>query len=751
MLPAQHPLLHRFRLTSPHRAAVITGLAALAGFPTLALAQQTAEQTIAAVPADDSGPIGYEADRIEYSEDQDVITAIGDVVMRRGDQSVRADKISWNRKTGKILASGNVRFVDKDGNQLFTGQVELSDELKAGAMANMLLALREGGRLAAISGTRDAEGNVVLSHAAYSACAVEDDSGCPRRPSWRITSEKVTYDPAQKRVRFDGARLELFGVRLLPMPGLMLTTDGRAVSGLLIPDLRLSASNGVEISQTYYQRLANTRDLALTGYVYTKALPMISVQYRQLTGNGAFQLTGYATRSARIDSTGIRHTDFRGYLFANGRFQFSPGWSVSASTRIASDRTFLRRYDISQDDRLRTVAELEHVDRDSYLSVAGWATQTLRTNAAQGQVPVALPVIDYRRRIAAPVLGGRIDLQVNSLAITRSGGQDTQRAFAGAQWNLRRITGMGQDVSLTALVRGDVYHSDQNALSATAVYRGNPGWQARAVATAAVDVKWPLIGKFLKGTQVLTPRLQLVASPATRNLAIPNEDSRAVDLEDSNLFALNRFAGYDRIEDGLRLTYGFDWQFGQPGWSIKSTIGQSYRLTSYPTLIPDGTGLSSQLSDIVGRTEVRFRDIVKLTHRFRLDKDSLAVRRNEFDAAVGTNRTYLEIGYSRLNRNIPVTLEDLHDSNELRLAGRVAFARYWSLFGSGVFSLGSSNQSTTLTTTGFQALRTRLGAAYQDDCLDIAFTWQRNYVATGDAQKGNIYQINVAFRNLGFR
>ena len=149
--------------------------------------------------------------------------------------------------------------------------------------------------------------------------------------------------------------------------------------------------------------------------------------------------------------------------------------------------------------------------------------------------------------------------------------------------------------------------------------------------------------------------------------------------------------------------------------------------------------------------EVRFRDFVKLTHRFRVDKDNFAVRRNEFDATVGTQRTYAEIGYLRLNRDIGAGLEDLKDREELRVAGRVAFARYWSVFGSGVFNLTNRDEDPTLTADGFQALRTRLGVAYQDDCLEFALTWRRDYVATGDAQKGNTFQIHVALRNLGFR
>jgi len=699
-------------------------------------------------------PVAFEADGISYDDASDSVTAFGNVVMRRDNQSVRADKVIWNRKTGEVEASGSIRLVDSDGNQLFADSLMLDDELRAGAMQNMLLALREGGRLAAANGSRTADGMVALTNAVYSACAVEDSAGCPVRPSWRITAERVTYDETKKLIRFKGARLELFGARLLPLPGLMLTSDGRPISGLLIPDVRLSASNGVEFSQTYYKRLGNNRDLALTGYVYTKALPMISGQFRQLTSEGAYQVTGYATRSSRIPIGGApvgSQSDFRGYLAGNGRFQLSPHWSIMASGRVASDRTFLRRYDISRDDRLRSVIEAERIDPNSYLSIAGWATQTLRVGDAQGQVPIALPVIDYRRRLADPVLGGKVEFQVNSLAITRTTGQDTQRAFALARWDLRRITGLGQEVTFTALARGDVYNSDENNLTATAVYRGNPGWQTRGLATAAVDVKWPLLGEFLGGTQVLTPRFQVVASPNLRNLAIPNEDARAIDLEDSNLFALNRFPGYDRIEDGVRFTYGFDWQWERPGWRVATTIGQSYRLTSKPTLLPDGTGLSSRSSDIVGRTEIRYKDFVRLTHRFRLDKDNFAVRRNEIDAAIGNERTYAEVGYLRLNRNISAIAEDLKDREELRVAGRVAFARYWSLFGSGVFNLTGKNEDPTLTTDGFQALRTRLGVAYQDDCLELALTWRRDFVATGDARRGNTFQVSIAVRNLGFR
>ena len=86
-------------------------------------------------------------------------------------------------------------------------------------------------------------------------------------------------------------------------------------------------------------------------------------------------------------------------------------------------------------------------------------------------------------------------------------------------------------------------------------------------------------------------RVQLVVTPSTQNLSIPNEDARAVDLEDSNLFALNRFPGYDRWEDGSRITYGVEWSLDRPNVAINTIVGQSYRLTRKPSIFPDGTGL----------------------------------------------------------------------------------------------------------------------------------------------------------------
>ena len=165
------------------------------------------------------------------------------------------------------------------------------------------------------------------------------------------------------------------------------------------------------------------------------------------------------------------------------------------------------------------------------------------------------------------------------------------------------------------------------------------------------------------------PRVQVVLTPPTPNLEIPNEDARSVDLEDSNLFALNRFPGYDRWEDASRVTYGVDWSLERKIYRSAALLGKATGSTSGASIFPVGTGLTGRISDIVGRTRIRYGRLIDITHRYRIDKNSFAIRRNEVDLTVGTNQTYVQVGYLRLNRDIDPAIEDLRDKEELRVAG----------------------------------------------------------------------------------
>jgi LPS-assembly protein len=722
--------------------------------PAAALAQAMPPQPPPpAAPQSTDRIVEFSADQVTYDNNADVVTATGDVRMAREGNYLASDQVVWDRKSGEVRAQGNVVLLTPQGDKLIGENVLLTDDFRDGTIENLLVVLESGGRLAAARGRRT--GNITtLENAIYTPCPVTTSSGCPRRPSWSITAARVIQDPEHNRVRFQGGRLQLFGINLPLLPIFNIGTGSEGYTGWLVPDISYSTKKGLELAVPYHWQIAPNRDLTLTPHLYTGVYPALEAKYRELNSLGAFQLGGFVTygtiESADFDDSDPNEgQDIRAYFEGNGKVQLYPLWSITGAFRVATDKTVTRRYDITRDDRLRSFVNAERISPDSYISIAGWAFQGLRVDDIQKQTPIALPAIDARVRLDDPILGGKVELQGNSLSIIRIEGQDTQRAFASARWDLRRLTTWGQQLTLTGYVRGDVYHTDDAAATDVPSYRGADGWHTRGIAALAADVQWPFAGPAFGGVQRLVPRVQLVLTPPTQNLDIPNEDARSIDLEDTNLFAPNRFSGYDRWEDSSRITYGVDWSLERPNLSIATTIGQSYRINRRPSIFPEGTGLTDRLSDVVGRTSLRYGRFIELTHRFRLDKDNFQVRRNELDLTVGSQQTYLQLGYLRLNRDIDPTIEDLRDKEELRLAGRVKFHRYWSIFGATVLDLTGKDEDPLSIADGYEPVRHRLGIAYEDECLELGLSWRRDYERIGDFRKGSTFALTLALKGLG--
>lgn len=711
----------------------------------------------AGLPSSDTAEkVDFAADALDYDDKADIVTATGDVRMLRAGSRLRADRVVWNRATGKVTATGHVAGVNSSGDTLYGDSAILTDDFKNGVVENMLYVLADGGRLAARHGVR--KDNVqILDHAAYTPCRVTDDDNCPKNPSWQITALRIVRDGNRHRIFYRDARFSLFGLPILWLPAFSHpdgSQQGGGGSGLLLPNFQYSKTVGAELDLPYYHRFGPNKDITITPHLYTAVAPGLEVDYRALNSLGAYEVRGMVTYGSRLPAVTTAEAlnsdkGIRGYIDAHGTYQLGPHWTLSGELRAETDKTFMYRYAINNDDRLRSTLEADRIDDDSLLTIAGWFTQTVRADEKQKQQPIALPAIDYRRRFKDPWAGGVFQIELNTLALTRTGGQDTQRVFASAEWDLRKITPLGQEVTFTALGRVDGYHTDSVEDTTTLVYRGLPGWQARGIAAAAVDMRWPFVGNLWGGTQQIVPRIQLVGTPHTKNLAIPDEDSRAVDLEDTNLFSINRFSGYDRWEDGSRITYGFEWNYQRPKLDVQTVFGQSYRLVTEPSILPDGTGLSGRFSDYVGRITMKYGPWFEVTERFRLDKDTLKIHRNEIDATFGTKRTYLLVGYLLLDRDINPSLEDLQDRQELRVGGRVQITRYWSVYGSTVIDLTTKSQDPTSTSDGFSPVRERLGLQYENECLTLGLSWRRDYNPIGDARRGNTFSFRLALKNIG--
>jgi LPS-assembly protein len=708
-----------------------------------------------APPRDGGGPlapgdtIGFAADEMHYDNKGQIVTASGNVRLNRDAWQLAADAIAYNQETGVVVANGHVVAIDPEGNQARGDRIELTDSLRDGAIDNMLLVLNDGGRLAAVEGQRSDQ-VFNLRRAVFSPCSVTGNDNCPKSPLWQVKALRISYNRGKHRLSYRNARLEILGVPVMYLPSFS-HPDGEAkqASGLLLPGIKLQRQLGLGISLPYHFALAPDRDLTVTPWLYTAVNPALQINARRLFAQGPIEVDSLFTytRLGDIDANGNiidKGNRFRGYFGLKGTLQHTPEWRSRFSVRLTTDDTFDRLYGLGFDDMLRSTYALERQTSNSYLSIAAWAFQGLRVSDKRGEIPIVLPLVDYDWRPRELVLGGRLRFGANSMNLFRTNGQSAARALAFGRWDRSLLTPVGQRVTFTGMLRGDVYRVADANLATLPVYAGINGLRARALPVAAVDVEWPFAGPALGGVQTITPRVQVVATPPERNASFPNEDSRAIELEDVNLFDLNRFPGFDQFEGGTRVTYGIAYALDRPGWAVTSEIGQSVRIAGNGNEFPQGTGLSNSASDFVGRSVLKYGQYFELTHRFRVDRGSFAVRRNEFDVQIGSPSTYATIGYIKLNRNI--LIEDLEDREELRAGGRVALARYWSMFGSAVVDLTTKASNPLATGNGFSFIRHRIGAEYEDECFRFGVSWRRDYIGDRDFRPGNSFLLTLAFK-----
>lgn len=716
-------------LKSHMRSLLLAGTASLM-LPLMAQAQGFD------VPLGDE-EIELSAELLTYNGGSGIAIAKGEVLVHYQNYVMRADEVTYDERTGIVTANGNIKIRDPQGNVLSAEEIELTDTLKEGFVNNVRLLLEDGSRVAALDGERSGS-KTRFNKAVYSPCHVCDES---ETPLWQIKAVKVIHDQDKKRLYYDDAYLEVLGLPVIYLPYLSHPDPSvEKASGFLVPSFRQSRELGFVFEAPYFWNLGPHQDITLTPIITSREGPVLGAEYRRHLGIGQLKAAGSITYVDERDNFNAKtgQEEFRGHFFTDGQVDLNQQWRTSYNIRWASDDTYLRRYDVSNDDTLRSRASVEGFFGRSYFEARSFAFQGLRVEDIAGLTPFTLPEVNYHYESDPLWHSGRLQFRANTLALFRTSGADTQRVSVQGAWDMPHIFPNGVKTNVNASVRGDFYHISDAVETDNVAFAGESGSEGRFLPRLTLDVSWPLINSLGSWTQLVEPLLQVVVAKDGGNpISIPNEDSRSFDLDDSNIFSPDRFSGLDRWEGGVRATYGGRWSVQGDGIETEFLIGQSIRFDEDSARFPDGTGLDGNFSDIVGRMAVTYADQVEVGYGFRLDKDNLNVRRNEIDLSLNGQDYRVTAGYIRLNRNIAIN--DLEDREEIRLTGLYRINENWSVTGGTIQDL----------TTGRDPISQSLGVVYSDECLELRLNYRKNFTNDRDFDPGTTVTFRIRLKNLG--
>lgn len=693
---------------------------------------------------DGEQPMNIAANELIYEQNLDKVTAQGSVKIEQEGRTLTADKVDYYIKEDRAYAEGNVVLKDVNGDVHHATKVEMTEAFKNGFVAGLSSILADGSRITAKEGQRINAEKIVMKNAWYTPCKPCQEKP-EETPDWNVVAEEVTLDQKKHRVVYKNAKFELFGVPVLYTPYLS-HSDGtiKQKSGLLPPRVGYSSQIGSFADVRYYQAIDKDKDATIGAIITTQEGPVAVGEYRQRFDNAEMSFGGTFTESTRPLENGERSDkEVRGSLNGDGVWNIDNKWRAGYEINVATDNQYLRQYKLPYQDVLQNQVYAERFDERDYASVRAMAFQDTRIARADIDQPHVLPWVEVEHYSEPKaVLGGRTKIAGSTVAVSRDGsGQDMQRVTGEGEWNRRTILPGGIVNDTEGFVRADLYSVQDRFAAAAGTGQSDEDTATRKFAQAQTQFAYPLAKRLEKGSLILEPRAALTTSNDIRNLSdIPNEDSLDVDFNVSQLFERNRFAGYDRIDDGTRATVGMATNYvGDSGHQGEVFVGQSYRLSDDENPFQKGSGLENDKSDLVGRFRYQAPQGSFIEYGTRLDQDTLAANRHDVTTNLVTDPITVAASYFYL---APLEGNDLTESQEqLAVTPSVKLSDEWYLRNSLRYDLSGDQNKQGLQTAS-------LGLDYIGDCITFSTTLERNNLDEASGISETEIYFRIGFKNL---
>ena len=680
------------------------------------------------------------AELMTYDQQLGIVSASGNVEIAQGERVLMADTVSYGEKDGKVIASGNVSLLEANGDVLFADYMELTDEMKNGFVAGVRTLMADNSRMAGQSAVRGDGNRTVLNRAVYSPCnlCAEDPT---RAPIWQVRAVRVIHDQDAKTVEYKDATFEAFGVPVAYLPYFSHPDPTvRRQSGFLTPSLSNNNFFGLRTQIPYYWAISDTQDATIDAQISAKQGLAMFGEYRQRVTTGELKLDGSITRVDQADPAGRIDNlkQIRGHIRANGRFRPEDDLRTGFDVFRATDDTYTRRFNVP-DGSVNTLTSRLFVEQPrgrNFAALNAYAFQGLRVDDRPGETPIVAPLASYEWFGEPGEHGGRFGFDGSAVSLYRTAGTDTRRLASNLYWQLPYYSPLGDVYTLTANIRTEGYWvSDFTPAGATPTGEEFVG---RVRPQVTLDWRYPFVRNDGAVHQVIEPIVSATVSPYGGNLRrIPNEDSQSLELDETNLFAANRFPGIDRVDGGPRISYGARFAaYGARGGFTELLLGQSLRYKEDDTF-GEGTGLSGHSSDYVARLVIQPSSFFSLSERVRINQSSLELKRNEVTATVGPPALQLSITYAQIDRN--QFTQELQDREAVAASLFARLSKYYSLSLSHLRDLGKDGGS----------LNSQALLRYTDECIALLFFVVRSDTIDRDIKPSTTFGVRLKLESFG--
>jgi len=727
----------------------------------------------------------FSADKLTYSQDNNIIEAIGNVSAKNSEgKQIFADKIIYNKANQLLKTFGNsrlidsknrvlsaenfeydldkkiinaqnkVKFIDKEKNTYYFSKITADDKFdevigfdlnsdlnkakfKSGDKFNEFIEPRLSGKEASIK-----DGITIIKDGKFTSCKRSNETdGCAY---WNLKASEIIHNTEIKEIIYKNATLDLNNINVLYTPYFSHPDPTvKREAGFLAPSF---SSLGNEIGSTikipYFYPISESKDITISPVYYFSQKPLLLGEYREKFKNGDLSIEGSFTEGYKeinsIQTDGSRHhlygnlnLNFKDKILDesefNTKFQRVNNPTYLRVNKINSTNDSFKKNPVRENDtNLTNEIYLNSFGKNENLNFKSAIYQDVTKEKNSDQYQYLLPQITYSKYSLLD--NKNLNFTSDFRSINTNTNQNKTNFVNNLDYSTNEFynTDLGIGYKFLTRINNINYYSDYKNPNENLNSQINP--------IIALDASVPFAKVSKESEEYIIPRVLTRYSPG--KMANAKSVGNQTTLSTDNLFLINKMNSDDLIEKDLSLNVGFDWLWKEKNINKNKpaeaniSVGQVIKFNKDLDM-PLTSSLQNKNSDLVTKVNYLKPENFDLTLKNTLDKDFNHVYYNDLNI-----KTFLKEGEINFN---------FYEKNSYIGSVRYAKANFTSYVTSNTKLKIDSDRNLKTDITNSH----RLGIENENECIKYGFYFQKNYSSDKDLRPATSIYFGVTLLPFG--
>ena len=672
--------------------------------------------------------IEFTSDSLEVDEKKNLMIAKGNVIIKSQNETIKADKVLYDKKLDKALATGNISIINNDGTVYETSEVTLTNEFKDILALTLFAQFKDNSKIKASKLIKTSEKSIFID-GEYTPCDCDFKNN--EKPIWQLNSSKITHDINEKTLYFKNVVLKIFDFPIFYFPYLSHPDPSvKRKSGFLTPTWSSSSRNGFQSSIPYYFAPNDESwDSTFTNHFKGKHGYINQLNTRKKFNSGYLETNLF---QGQVDTNNENDDKvFAGNL--NFHSELENNWHVHASGKYTDQDTFMKRYNFDASLNYKNYIKTSKITENSISEIEWYKYQNLE-NVSKINQPNIQPSIKHKLFLNNQNINSEISLSAHE--IKNDEGYNIQR-WSGSGLVEYKIDNKLGDLILSAETGLDLYAIKIRPSTDT----NDNKYLDRLSLGLSVMSKKDLFYNFGEYNFLITPKFQISSMHSTdRKDDIPNRDSSDFKNDQANLFLINQYQGRDNIQTNQKITFGVDNELQTGIGSFSFFIGQSQRIGGTNNNILNSN--SNRQSDIIKELTWEISEKYNVSYNALLDHHNLEENYTSFELFGKLSG----LNYDLIHRSIS---KDIINADSDREELKFSIAK--KMYDVNISYSASYDLNDNETDLVYEEISLFYDLEYMfEDCLSINFSYKNNKASSDrDILPENSYFLTLKFKNLG--